>query len=55
VIVIIIHSFICNIYYNNLTIVIYGKSEEDKTFVHANCLDDAIQVNESGLTLEKNI
>jgi hypothetical protein len=33
-------------------IVIYSKSEEGKAFVHANCVDDAIQVNESGLSLE---
>jgi hypothetical protein len=41
-------------------IVIYSKSEEGKAFVHANCVFvheaeltiQAIQVNESGLTLE---
>jgi hypothetical protein len=34
-------------------IIIYSKSEEDKAFIHANCVfDDASQVNESGFTLE---
>jgi hypothetical protein len=32
-------------------IVIYSKIEKGKTFVHADCVN-AIQVNESGLTLE---
>jgi hypothetical protein len=35
--------------------VIYSKSEEGKAFVHANCVDNAIQVNESGLILESCI
>jgi hypothetical protein len=36
--------------------VIYIKSEEGKAFVHANCVFvNAIQVNESGLTLESCI
>jgi hypothetical protein len=30
-------------------LVIYSKSEEGKAFVHANCVFDAIQVNETGL------
>jgi hypothetical protein len=30
-------------------LVIYSKSEEGKAFVHANCVFDAIPVNETGL------
>jgi hypothetical protein len=33
-------------------LVIYRKSEEGKAFVHANCVFDAIQVNETGLIVE---
>jgi hypothetical protein len=39
-------------YFHQKAIVIYSTREEDKAFVHANCVFSCEQVNESGLTLE---